>query len=162
MKKSFNFYNPLTWAALGFGTGFSPVAPGTAGSLLASSIYIVLINPLITSFLDYFYFIFFLFISFFIGIFAHDTVVGEDKDPSYFVWDEFLGMWITCLPIVLFEQKLFFLMLSFLVFRILDIIKPWPIIIYDQQEGAYGVMMDDVIAGLLTMPIVILIYLLIF
>ena len=47
MKKSFNFYNPLTWAALGFGTGFSPVAPGTAGSLLASSIYIVLINVFI-------------------------------------------------------------------------------------------------------------------
>ena len=58
MKKSFNFYNPLTWVALGFGTGCSPVAPGTAGSLLASIIYIVLINPLITSFLDYFYFIF--------------------------------------------------------------------------------------------------------
>ena len=159
--KSFDYYNPMTWIALGFGSGLSPVAPGTTGSFLAVCIYYFLINPFILEPIDFIFFLIFVFGSYVLGIFAHDKVVGKEKDPSYFVWDEFVGIWITCIPLFFIKNDFLYLFLSFLIFRFLDIFKPWPIIFFDQKEGSKGVMLDDVLAGLITIPASLLIFLLI-
>ena len=76
--------------------------------------------------------------------------MGEEKDAQKFVWDEFVGMWIACFPLILFSFPWPWILLSFVLFRIFDIWKPSLIGHFNRSEGALGVMMDDVIAGLLS------------
>jgi phosphatidylglycerophosphatase A len=158
-NRSFDLYNPITWISIGFGAGLSPIAPGTLGSLFAAVIYFFLINPLILNFLDIVYFVFFLCGSYILGIYAYNLTVEGDQDPDYFVWDEFIGMWISCLPMIFIDQDSIYLILAFIIFRLFDILKPWPIVIFDRKESALGVMLDDIVAGLMTIPFSVLIYL---
>ena len=127
-----------------FYVGRFPFAPGTMGSLVALLVWYLLkpsiIDPL------------FLLITggvFFIGI-AVSTVLIEawnEKDPKEIVIDEWVGMWIS-LYLVPYDYKWGFL--TFLVFRVFDIFKPGPIKKMDDMHDAIGVMMDDVVAGILT------------
>lgn len=67
------------------------------------------------------------------------------KDPSWIVWDEFVGLWIT---LFLMPQGWHYLLLGFLLFRFFDILKPWPVNYFDRYlDGGLGIMMDDVAAG---------------
>ena len=68
------------------------------------------------------------------------------KDPGAIVWDEFVGMWIT---LIFVPEGWYFLILGFLLFRLFDIVKPWPVNYLDRQiSGGLGIMVDDVAAGL--------------
>lgn len=135
------FQSPIHMTAFGFGSGLAPFAPGTFGTLAAIPIYLILsLFPL------GFYFAV-LVIAALVGIW----VCGESArklgvhDHSGIVWDEFVGFWITMFAA---PSGLIWLVVGFVIFRIFDIWKPWPIYIVDDKiEGGLGIMLDDVIAG---------------
>jgi phosphatidylglycerophosphatase A len=124
--------------ASGFGSGYSPKAPGTAGSLLAVFIGagLLTLSPwalpmaVVASIL--------------LGL-ASIGPAGGTEDPGWVVIDEFAGQWIAMLA--LSHLSLPGLALAFVLFRLFDIAKPGPIGWADRQGGAMGVMLDDVIAG---------------
>ncbi|MGV0035291.1 MAG: phosphatidylglycerophosphatase A [Candidatus Azotimanducaceae bacterium WSBS_2022_MAG_OTU7] len=127
--------------AFGLGSGLAPIAPGTAGSALGLLLFIpALYAPLPVQ-------LGIILISFFLGVWVSDRVARhmEVKDPGGIVWDEFVGMWIT----LLWLPSLIWLVPAFLLFRLFDIWKPWPVRIADERlGGGFGIMLDDVIAGL--------------
>ena len=139
--------NPLSWISLGFGSGLSPIAPGTIGSLVALIVYYFFFNSSAFSLTNGFIFLIFIMISFLIGIYIYPKTVEKDDDPSSFVWDEFVGMWVACLPFSYIESSFLLLLISFLSFRLFDILKPLGIRTFDKGHGAFNVMIDDVIAG---------------
>jgi len=142
-----NLKNPLSWLSLGFGSGLSPYAPGTIGSLLALFFYYLVFNNLLPSWINSLFFLIFIIFSFFIGLYIYPRTVEVENDPGSFVWDEFVGMWIACLPLSFMETSMTWLFISFLLFRLFDILKPFGIGSYDQMHGAFFVMIDDVLAG---------------
>lgn len=142
-----NLRNPLSWLSLGFGSGLSPIAPGTMGSLVALIVYYLFFNSLAVSLTNSFIFLIFIMISFLIGIYIYPKTVENDDDPSSFVWDEFVGMWVACLPLSYIGSSFLLLLISFLLFRLFDILKPLGIRAFDKGHGAFNVMIDDVIAG---------------
>ena len=126
-----------------FYIGKMPFAPGTWGSLAALIIWYLLkpsmIDPL------------FLLITgglFFIGIAVSAILTKEldQKDPKEIVIDEWVGMWVA---LYLCPHDFKWGMVAFLFFRIFDIFKPGPVQLMDDMEAAPGVMMDDVVAGIL-------------
>lgn len=137
--------NPVHFAAFGFGSGAVPVAPGTFGTLMAV-LLLVLLPPM--SVVVYFLF---LLVSFAIGVWlchqtAHDIGV---HDHGGIVWDEFVGYWIT---MFMAPAGWGWIILGFVLFRFFDIIKPWPIRWLDKNvSGGFGVMIDDVLAGLMAL-----------
>ena len=129
------------WAmGTGIGIGLAPFAPATWASLVAVLIYGF--SPLDQDSIGFFLLCG---IGFLVGIWACQTLITEtDHDPKRGVCDEFAGMWITCL----FLPKTFvWLALAFVVFRVLDIWKPWPIRKFEALPGGLGIMADDVAAG---------------
>jgi phosphatidylglycerophosphatase A len=105
-----------------------------------------------------------------LAIFVSNLVVKEteEKDPSYIVIDEWVGIWIALWPIrweiarvdhgvmVVNWWWLSIVAVPFLSFRFLDIWKPWPIRQIQVLSDGYGIVADDVVAGLFSIPIVIL------
>ena len=157
-----NFKKPLTWFAIGFGSGLSPFIPGTAGTLLAILIFYFLIIPFLRPFAYIFIltaYVLLVITSFFFGLYLYRKTMAAEKDAKIFVWDEFVGMWIASFPLVVFEYFWPWIILSFTLFRIFDIWKPQPIRYFDKLDSPYGVMMDDVIAGLLSALILTIIFL---
>ena len=125
----------------GAGLGLSPVAPATVGALAAVVIYGF--APLPEDSIGFFLLIA---LGFVFGVWATGTLLSEeDHDPSRAVWDEFIGMWATCL---LLPKTLPWLVVAFLIFRLLDIWKPWPIRRFERLPGGWGIMADDLVAGL--------------
>ena len=143
-----NLKNPLSWLSVGFGSGLSPIAPGTVGSFFALIIYYYLFFGNIIEVIDHLIFLFFIVISFFIGLFIYPKSIEGEEDPSSFVWDEFVGMWVACIPLAIIDFPLMWLFISFLLFRIFDIWKPLGIKVLDRKQGAFYVMIDDVLAGM--------------
>ena len=136
-----------------FGSGLSPVAPGTAGSLAALPLaYILLSLPVGQAMLV-------IAVLFLIGVWASNAVEEALKqhDASLIVIDEVVGQ---CLVVALLDVFLrgavdttLLLLLSFMGFRLFDIVKPWPVGWVDNKvEGGLGVMLDDVVAALLAVP----------
>lgn len=127
--------------AFGFGSGLAPRAPGTAGSLLGLLLFLpALALPVAVQLAV-------ILAALLLGIWICDRVAAELalKDPGGIVWDEFVGMWITML--LLPDWR--WLPVAFLLFRLFDIAKPWPVSWADRQlTGGLGIMLDDVIAGL--------------
>ena len=124
--------------------GKLPIAPGTFGSFAALVCWFV-IKPAISDPL-------FLLINggiFFLGIACSEIIVRTDnlKDPQSIVIDEWVGMWI---GLYLVKHDFFWGLATFFCFRIFDILKPGPIGEMDKMEGGIGVMMDDVVAGIIT------------
>jgi len=130
-----------TW----FGCGFAPVAPGTAGSLGAIAVAILLDCWLHPS--AYWWAIAAVALSI-PAIWAADrTAAGVGKkDPGLVVVDEVVGQWITlaALPSLHWVG----LAVAFLVFRLLDIVKPWPARRLESLPGGLGIVADDAMAGL--------------
>ena len=138
--------HPAHLVACGFGSGLSPFAPGTVGTLFAWGSFLLLrpwLNDVEMGAL--------LALSFVIGIFAvHKT--GRDLgvcDHGSIVWDEFIGMWITLMAIPVISWQ--WVLAGFVVFRIFDMWKPWPIRWFDRNiHGGMGIMVDDIIAGVIS------------
>ena len=132
--------------ASGFGSGFSPFAPGTAGALVAVIIWTVLfyvipfnILLVVTSLLIV------LFTA--AGIWSADKLESEwGKDPSKVVVDEMVGVWIAILDVPV--GNVWYILFAFLLFRFFDIFKPLGIRKIEQLEGVIGVMADDIVAGI--------------
>ncbi|GMU47172.1 MAG: phosphatidylglycerophosphatase A [Porticoccaceae bacterium] len=137
-------HDPVLLVAFGFGSGLAPRAPGTCGSLAAlalSPLLLWLPAPLAWGFLA---------IAVIAGIFICGSAVSRlgVADHPGIVWDEFAGLW---LALLLAPSGWLFWAGAFVLFRIFDIVKPWPIRWLDRRcAGGFGVMIDDLAAGLAT------------
>lgn len=133
--------DPLMLLALGFGSGLVPRAPGTVGSGAA------LVFMPVLSMMPLWGYGVFLLVAFAAGVglceYAQRRLKGHDH-PAI-VWDEFVGVWLTlsCVP-----PTWGWWLAGFVVFRVFDIFKPWPINVIDRKiAGGLGVMLDDLLAG---------------
>ncbi|MEP0174947.1 MAG: phosphatidylglycerophosphatase A [Paraglaciecola sp.] len=143
IRQRVSMLNPVHFLAFGFGSGLAPKAPGTFGTIAALPLVaaLALYTPLpiyiavtiIASVVGIWI----------CGITANDMQVHDD---SSIVWDEVAGMLITMIAVPLSWQTL---LLGFILFRIFDILKPWPISYLDKNaHGGFGIMIDDVLAGI--------------
>ena len=128
--------------AFGFGSGLSPKAPGTMGTLAAIPLWWLLAQLPLGTYL----------IVVLIAAVAGILICGRAADRlgvhdhGGIVWDEFVGFWIAMAALPVTWQSL---ILGFVLFRLFDILKPWPISWLDRRvSGGFGIMIDDVIAGL--------------
>ncbi len=139
------FKHPVSLICTWFGAGLSPKAPGTAGSLAAL--------PFAYLIKDYFYYMpsalfYAAILLFVVGWWAcrHYLAITEREDPGEIVVDEVAAMWLL-LSMVPFSWQWW--LACFLVFRLFDAAKPWPVSLADRKiKGAFGVMFDDVLAAL--------------
>jgi phosphatidylglycerophosphatase A len=132
--------------ATGLGTGYLPLAPGTAGSLL-SLFFIYWFIPI-----PLWIYLLILCVLFFGGVYSSTAVEREHgHDPSIVVIDEIVGMAISLL---LIPRSIGLFIIAFLLFRIFDILKPPPIYVSQKLPAGWGIMIDDVIAGFYTLVII--------
>ena len=137
----------------GLGSGLFPVAPATAGSLVALAMY--WFAPITGDSPGLFILIG---AGFVLGIWATGKMsTTVNPDPKQAVWDEFIGMWATC---ILVPKTIPWMAAAFICFRILDIWKPWPIRRLERLHGGLGIMSDDLLAGVLGAAILYVIQLL--
>ncbi len=140
---SFLLQHPAHLIACGFGSGLSPIAPGTAGTLFAWLTF-----PLVHSaFPDDLGFGIFMLLAFLLGLTACQIAgraLGE-MDHGSIVWDEIAPFW----AVLFFTPAVWLWQLAaFAAFRFFDIVKPPPASYFDQKvKNGFGVMMDDVIAA---------------
>lgn len=140
--------NPLHLLSLGFGSGLAPKMPGTIGTLIGVVLFVILPE------LDWQVYLAITVAGFLIGIFlcAYTAEVLGVHDHSGIVWDEIVGYFITMFMV---PKTWFWILLGFILFRIFDILKPWPISIADKKvSGGFGIMLDDVIAALFALIII--------
>ena len=140
--ENFRITNPIHFLALGFGSGLLPKAPGTYGTLAAIPLYLLLAP---TSMSTYLIIVMIMSVAgiYICGKAAKDAGV---HDHGAIVWDEIVGFLITMFMVPLSWQSI---VVGFILFRIFDIFKPWPISYIDKNlHGGLGIMVDDIIAGL--------------
>jgi len=126
----------------GFGSGLSPYAPGTAGSLLALILYVLLPFSMPG-------WIIIITITFACGVWVSGKIEAEKgSDPGLVVIDEFVGQWIALFTLA---RQWEWLLAGFLFFRLFDIWKPYPLYQSQKLPGGWGIMTDDVLAGLYTL-----------
>lgn len=133
---------PAHFIALGFGSGLAPFAPGTFGTAFAIVLYWILarfLPPLAIAFLA--------FPLFFLGVWACDVTGRDLGDPDHgaMVWDEIVAF----LPLAALASAAWWLQaIAFVLFRIFDIWKPYPIRLLERHvKGGMGCMIDDVFAA---------------
>lgn len=142
--------SPTLLLAFGFGSGLSPKAPGTIGTLAAIPLWWLLAQLPLASYLIV------VLVSAIIGVYicgAAAKTLGV-HDHGGIVWDEFVGFWIAmaALPVTWIS-----LILGFVLFRFFDIVKPWPISWLDKRvSGGFGIMIDDIVAGIASALVLIL------
>ena len=153
--------NPLYFVATLGGIGLIRFAPGTFGSIFAWFLFIYYSHFLNMIFSTIFVFFF--------AIFVCEQVSKdlEQKDDKSIVIDELVGMWVALLPAVYFADTQFerttIAILAFILFRVFDILKPFPISYFDQRfKNGFGIVIDDVMAGIITLLILIPLSLLLF
>lgn len=152
IKAKFSLSDPIQFLALGFGSGLAPKAPGTFGTLAA---------------IPLFYFMSLLSVSMYAAIVLAMAIAGiyicgqaANKvgvhDHPAIVWDEFVGYLITMFMIPWSWHSV---LIGFILFRLFDIFKPWPISYLDKNcHGGFGIMIDDVLAGIFSLIGMHLIY----
>ncbi|NNE37266.1 MAG: phosphatidylglycerophosphatase A [Gammaproteobacteria bacterium] len=139
--------NPVHLCSLGFGTGYSPKAPGTMGTMVGVLIYLLIRD------IELIYYLVltmgFLVAGILMCRYTSDALKVEDH-PAI-VWDEIVGYLITmCYAPVGWWWAL----VGFVLFRFFDILKPWPVNLADiRVKGGIGIMLDDVIAGIYSLAI---------
>ena len=138
---------PVPLLALGFGSGLAPKAPGTVGTLAAIPLYLVIAQlPLPLQFAV-------ILLSFVAGIYLCQSTadaLGVHDHPAI-VWDEFVGFWVTMLavPLLGMQPTVVWIVAGFILFRLFDILKPWPIGWADETiHGGFGIMLDDLLAAI--------------
>ncbi|MGH8549690.1 MAG: phosphatidylglycerophosphatase A family protein [Methylococcales bacterium] len=135
------FRDPVLLIAFGFGSGLSPKAPGTCGTLAAIPLYLLLQALGLIPYLAL------VGLAGIAGVWICSTASRKlgVHDHQGIVWDEIVGYWISMAGIPVSVQTL---LAGFLLFRFFDILKPWPIKTIDRSvEGGLGIMLDDVAAG---------------
>jgi phosphatidylglycerophosphatase A len=133
--------HPLGLLAFGFGSGLAPLAPGTAGTLVAVPIYLLLRElppdayPVLVALL------------FLLGlpVCGHATRRLGVHDHPAIVWDEIVG-YLTAMTAA--PPGALWTVAGFALFRFFDILKPWPICWFDRRiHGGFGIMLDDLLAA---------------
>ena len=150
--ENFRITNPIHFLALGFGSGLLPKAPGTFGTLAAIPLYLLLAPSSVSIYL----------VSVIVMSIAGIYICGQAAkdagvhDHGAIVWDEIVGFLITMFMIPLSWKSV---IVGFILFRIFDIFKPWPISFTDKNvHGGLGIMLDDIIAGLAALACMHLIF----
>ncbi len=133
--------NPVHFLAFGFGSGAAPFAPGTFGTLVAVPLYLLMMP------LPLWVYLTIVVVMTILGTWLCD-VTSRDlgvHDHSGIVWDEIVGYLIT---MVAAPQGWLWIVVGFSLFRFFDILKPWPISWIDKHvKGGWGIMLDDILAG---------------
>ena len=135
--------HPVQWLAFGFGSGLSPWAPGTVGTLLAVPMYLVIAQW------NLLYYSVVLVAAALLGIWICGAASRQLQvhDHPGIVWDEFVGYWITMWAV---PSDWEWVIAGFVVFRVYDIVKPWPVSLLDRKVGGgLGIMVDDMLAGVM-------------
>jgi phosphatidylglycerophosphatase A len=133
--------NPVHLLAFGFGSGAMPFAPGTFGTLVAIPIYLLFAPLPLLSYLAT------LLTAFVAGVWLCERTSRDlgVHDHGGIVWDEIVGYLLT---MTLAPPGWWWLLIGFVLFRVFDILKPWPIRTIDRRvQGGFGIMLDDVLAG---------------
>lgn len=128
------------WVATGFGSGYSPIAPGTAGSAVGLLLYWPLARlPLAAQVAA-------TLLVFSAGVAAASHLASRlgVEDPGVVVVDEVVGMWVTMLFLPLTPLSA---LIGFFAFRAMDILKPFPARQLEHLHGGWGIMADDLMAG---------------
>ncbi len=131
----------ILFVATGFGAGFSPVVPGTMGTLLAIPIYYFgssISSPLYALTLVAFFF-------FSSWISNQAERYWGTKDDRRIVIDEIMGFLVTMLWV---PKSISSIIAGFILFRFFDIVKPFPIRHLERVKSGFGVVLDDVLAGI--------------
>lgn len=134
--------HPVHCFSLGFGAGLSPYAPGTMGTLAAIPLYLLISALPLAIYLGI------IITGFLLGIYfcrVTSEALGVHDHPGI-VWDEVIGFCITMIaaPAVSWQ----WIVAGFVLFRLFDIFKPWPVRLADKRlPGGFGIMLDDVLAG---------------
>ncbi len=133
----------------GFYSGYVPVASGTVGTFVAVFIYYVLKEIDFLKTADWSTYLLFLFWITVIGIWAADVLAKETKmkDPSIIVIDEIVGFFFA---VAFLPPTTAYIIAAFILFRILDVLKPPPAKQSEDLPGGFGVMTDDIICGIAT------------
>lgn len=143
LRRRLSLKNPIHFLALGFGSGLLPKMPGTYGSLAAIPlIYCLSLFPSL--------YLAGTLLACIMGIYLCEKTAQDMgvHDHGAIVWDEVAGMLVSFIGVAVNPVSLLF---GFALFRLFDIFKPWPIRFVDKKvSGGFGIMLDDVLAGLLT------------
>lgn len=139
--KGLRLSHPAHFLAVGLGSGLAPKAPGTFGTIAAIPLYLLL------TYLPLWQYLAVIAVSALVGIWlCHKT--SQDMgvhDHKAIVWDEFVGFWITMIAA---PAGWLWIVIGFVLFRLFDVLKPWPISWLDKHlHGGLGIMLDDVLAG---------------
>ena len=132
-----------------FYIGNTKIAPGSVASLVTTLIFYLVAKHLIS-----FLFIIIILMTTVLAFFAISIYTYKllKKDRSEIVIDEVIGQSIALLPLLLFEQtnppQLYMCIISLLFFRFFDIVKPYPINKLDKMNNTFGVIFDDILAGI--------------
>jgi phosphatidylglycerophosphatase A len=135
--------HPVQLLAFGFGSGLSPKAPGTAGTLLAIPLYLLFAHW------SLFHYTVVVVVAAVVGVWICGAASRqlEVHDHPGIVWDEFVGYWITMWAL---PTDWIWVLAGFAVFRVYDIVKPWPVSVLDRRVGGgFGIMVDDILAGVM-------------
>jgi phosphatidylglycerophosphatase A len=143
---------PVHFLAFGLGSGLSAKAPGTVGTLAAIPFAygLLQLSPVLQLSI--------IAAAFVLGIYLCEKTASDlgVNDYGGIVWDEFVGYWIAVCAFPLSWQTM---LAGFLLFRIFDVLKPWPISWLDKKiHGGLGIMLDDVLAGIFSWLGVFLFY----
>ncbi|MDG1750419.1 MAG: phosphatidylglycerophosphatase A [Thalassotalea sp.] len=148
----FKLSDPIQFLALGFGSGLVPKAPGTFGTLAAIPLL------LLCSSMTTMHYALLVLVMAVVGIYICDYAAkaADVHDHPAIVWDEIVGLFITMFMIPLTWQSI---LVGFILFRVFDIFKPWPISWLDKHcHGGFGIMIDDVVAGFAALVCMHIIY----
>jgi len=139
------------WIATFFGSGLAPVAPGTAGSLASLFIW----APVVMTSTPWYFRLILIVLLYIVGTAASSLTEKKlgKKDPGCIVIDEVVGQGVA---LFLAGPTLINIVLGFLLFRVFDILKPWPANIAEKNfDGGTGIMLDDVVAGIYAMLVLL-------
>ena len=136
------------WFSTAFKIGYLPIAPGTWGSLAALIVWYVLVGHISSITL-----IVLIVVIFALGVYTSSVIESNlmIKDPSIVVIDEWVGQWIVLLFL---PKSIMWGLVAFLLFRLFDIWKPYPINKLDNMHGGWGIMLDDVLAGIYALVVI--------
>ncbi len=135
----------MEFIATGFFSGKLPKMPGTWGSVLAAVLIYLFWTPSIELQVAA------ILVTFFLSVFSSDYVSKRlgNKDPDCVVIDEIIGMQVAFIGLPA-EHNLKLTFLGLIIFRIIDIMKPPPIPLFEKLPGGWGITVDDVVAGVMT------------
>lgn len=137
--------NPIHFLAFGFGSGLAAKAPGTFGTLAALPIWWLLVQ------FSWPVYVLVLVLMMAVGPWLCGRAADDlgVHDHGGIVWDEIVGYLLTMLWVLGQPLNVYLPLVGFLLFRLFDIVKPWPIGWLDRQvQGGVGIMLDDLVAAL--------------